>query len=89
MKITRNDIRKIILEMNPDGTISPDEDEEEEALYEVTVSQLEALCTHVNEKAIEIGGAARSGGIKFRIYAKLLETMLQHAPQQFSRRIRR
>ena len=55
MKITRSDLRQMILEMNPDGTISSDEDSREEALEEIAISQLEALLTYVNEEAFEIG----------------------------------
>lgn len=84
MKITRNDIRKIILEMNPDGTISPDEDEAEEVLYELAISQLEALLVQVNEQALDIGGPFRAPGIRNRIYSKMLRTITQ-----FSRRERR
>ena len=84
MKITRSDIRKIILEMNTDGTISPDEDAAEEVLYELATSQLEALLNQVNEQALEIGGGFRAPGIRNRIFVELLRIITQ-----FSRKERR
>ena len=61
--------------MNPDGTISPDEDSREEALEEIAVSQLEALLNYVNEEALEIGGPFRAPGIRKRLLRKFLTTI--------------
>jgi hypothetical protein len=70
----RSELRNIIkeeieniLEVNPDGTISPDEEErEEELLYDVENRILE-LITYANDEADNIGGEFRGPGIRNRI----------------------
>ena len=75
MKITKKQLRRIIreekdrlvLEMNPDGTISDDELDLEDELTEEVVRDLEGLIARVNIQAERIGGDFRSPGIKSRV----------------------
>ena len=70
----RSELRQIIkeeieniLEVNPDGTISPDEEEREEELIREIGDQLYELVTYAYEEAYKIGGEFRSPGIRSRI----------------------
>ena len=75
MKITKRQLRRIIkeekarliLEMNPDGTISDDELDLEDELMEEVVRDLEGLIARVHIQAERIGGDFRSPGIKSRV----------------------
>ncbi len=75
MKITRKQLRRIIkeekarlvLEMNPDGTISDDELDLEDELTREVVLELEGLIARVHTQAERIGGDFRSPGIKSRV----------------------
>ena len=76
MKITKRQLKriikeekeKILLEMNPDGTISDDELDLEEELTEEVIRDLEGLITRVHIQAERIGGDFRSPGIKSRVF---------------------
>lgn len=80
MKLTKNQLRqiikeeknKLILEMNPDGTISYDEDFQEDQLMEYAVMQIIGLTNFVRTKAAEIGGDARAPGIKSRVFRAMM-----------------
>ena len=83
MKITKRQLRRIIkeeksrlvLEMNPDGTISDDEDEAREDLMIHVEMQTAELVQHIRDEAERIGGSFRSPGIKkeaFRIMAEMI-----------------
>ncbi len=75
MKITKRQLKriikeekeKILLEMNPDGTISDDELGLEDELTEEVVRDLEGLIARVHIQAERIGGDFRSPGIKSRV----------------------
>ena len=72
MKITKRQLRRIIKEekariiseMNPDGTISDDEDEQREDLLTQVERRLNKLIDHVIGESERIGGDFRSAGIK-------------------------
>ena len=72
MKITKNQLRriikeekaKLIREMNPDGTISDNEDEEREDLMMHVEMQLNELLDHIISESERIGGGFRGPGIK-------------------------
>ena len=75
MKITKRQLRRIIAEesarlneMNPDGTISDDEDEERMALLASVEVQIDGLVQHVIDEAERIGGGFRSPGIKQEVF---------------------
>jgi hypothetical protein len=56
-----------ILEVNPDGTISPDEEEREEGLLYDVENRILELITYANDEADNIGGEFRGPGIRNRI----------------------
>jgi len=74
MRITKAQLRKIIKEekarliseMNTDGTISPDEGEDEEDLLMHAELQIDELIQYIKDEADRIGGGFRSPGIKAR-----------------------
>ena len=76
MKITKRQLKriikeekeKILLEMNPDGTISDDELDLEDELAEEVIRDLEGLIARVHIQAERIGGDFRSPGIKSRVF---------------------
>ena len=83
MKITKRQLKRIIkeekarlvLEMNPDGTISGDEDEAREDLMIHVEMQTAELVQHIRDEAERIGGSFRSPGIKkeaFRLMAEMI-----------------
>jgi len=67
-RIIKEEKEKILLEMNPDGTISDDELDLEEELTEEVIRDLEGLITRVHIQAERIGGDFRSPGIKSRVF---------------------
>jgi len=81
MKITKRQLRRIIkeekskllLEMNSDGTISTNEDEERYDLLANVEGQIDELIQHVKDEAERIGGGFRSPAIRreaFRLMAE-------------------
>ena len=86
MKITQRQLRRIIKEekaklvreMNPDGTISGDEDAERKALMSNTENEMFDLIQNVYDEAERIGGGFRSPGIRKEVY-KMMFDMLQDA----------
>jgi hypothetical protein len=76
MKITKQQLRKMIkeertrlvLEMNPDGTISEDEDEARFDLLANVEVQIDELIQHVVDEADRIGGGFRSPGIRQEVF---------------------
>ena len=79
MKVTKRQLRqiikeekeKILTEMNPDGTISDDEEDLEKLLTEYAVNQIIGLTYYVITKAEEIGGGFRGPGIKQRVFSEM------------------
>lgn len=79
MKVTKRQLRqiikeekeKILTEMNPDGTISSDEEFQEDQLMEYAVMQIIGLTNFVRTKAAEIGGDARAPAIKQRVFSAM------------------
>ena len=83
MKITKRQLRRIIKEekanlireMNPDGTISADEDEQREDLLREVESTMLDLVQDVVTQDEHIGGPFRSPGIKaecFKLMAEII-----------------
>ena len=72
MKITKRQLRRIIkeekerlmLEANPDGTISPNEDLEREDFLDEVSAQIDDLIEDIRKRAAEIGGPFRAPGIR-------------------------
>ena len=72
MRITKAQLKRIIMEekkrliseMNPDGTVSPDEDEAIDDLLFHTELQIDELIQYIKDEADRIGGGFRSPGIK-------------------------
>jgi hypothetical protein len=81
MRITKRQLRRIIKEeklklvreMNPDGTISGDEDAEREALMASTEEQMFDLIQHVVDEAERIGGGFRSPGIRAEVFKMMAD----------------
>ena len=86
MKIKKSDLKKIIaeekaklvLEMNPDGTISDDEDNERAIMMRDVEDKMEDLVRFIQAEAQRIGGGFRSPGIK-RQALKLAADLLHSA----------
>ena len=81
--LTISELRKMIqkdvlLEMNPDGTISDDEDNERDLLMAEVEEQVEELIMFIQMEAQRIGGGFRGPGIKRQAY-KLVAQMLREA----------
>ena len=72
MKITKRQLKRIIKEekarlvreMNPDGTISDDEDQQREELNGEVAEQTAELIDFIHASADRIGGGMRSPGIR-------------------------
>ena len=72
MKITKRQLRRIIKEekarlvreMNPDGTISDDEDRQREELNGEVAERTAELIDFIHASADRIGGGMRSPGIR-------------------------
>ena len=85
MKVTKNQLRRIIkeekaklvLEANPDGTISDDEEDLEEDLAMDVLMELDNLIQRVKEESGRIGGGFRGPGIKSRIFAEMRKMLEQ------------
>ena len=81
MRITKRQLRRIIKEekarlvreMNPDGTISDDEDPARDELMTHTELQLIELIQHVRDEAERIGGSFRSPGIRKEAFGLMAE----------------
>jgi hypothetical protein len=75
MKITKRQLRRIIKEekaslvreMNPDGTISGDEEEREADLMASVEMKIDELIEMATSEAYAIGGTFRSPGIRARV----------------------
>ena len=75
MKITKRQLRRIISEMNSDGTISAGEDDERDALMVHVETQLNELLDHIISESERIGGGFRGPGIKQQVF-KLMADMI-------------
>ena len=86
MKITKRQLKRIIKEekarfireMNPDGTISADEDAQREDLLMEVESTMLDLVRDVVTQAENIGGSFRSPGIKAECF-KLMADIIHEA----------
>ena len=70
-KIIKEEKAKLVLEANPDGTISDDEEDLEEDLAMDVLMELDNLIQRVKEESGRIGGGFRGPGIKSRIFAEM------------------
>ena len=81
MKITKRQLKRIIkeekarlvLEMNPDGTISDDEDNERAIFMNDIEEQAEELVRFIQMEAERIGADFRGPGIRKEAYRLLAE----------------
>ena len=80
MKITKRQLKRIIAEekqrlaeVNPDGTISADEEDREEELEDEILRELDNLIQAVRAEAAEIGGSFRAPGIRARIFRQMAD----------------
>jgi ribosome recycling factor len=85
MKITKRQLRRIIREekekmlseMNPDGTISADENKARQDLMDHVEMKLNELLDHIINESERIGGGFRGPGIKkqaFRLLADMIHS---------------
>ena len=74
-RIIKEEKAKLILEANPDGTISGDEEELEDDLMMDTMIELDNLIQQVREEAMRIGGEFRGPGIKARIFKEMAQAI--------------
>ena len=65
-QIVKEEKERLIREMNPDGTVSDDEEEREEDLMKSIEMRIDELIDMVVEEAYVIGGTFRSPGIRKR-----------------------
>jgi hypothetical protein len=77
-RIIKEEKAKLVLEANPDGTISDDEEELEDDLTTDVLMELDNLIQQVREESRRIGGGFRGPGIKARIFAEMRK-MIQRA----------
>ena len=70
-RIIKEEKAKLVLEANPDGTVSADEEELEDDLATDILMELDNLIQQVREEAMRIGGGFRGPGIKSRIYTEM------------------
>lgn len=70
-RIIKEEKAKLVLEANPDGTISDDEEDLEEDLAMNVLMELDNLIQQVKEESGRIGGGFRGPGIKSRIFAEM------------------
>ena len=71
-RVIREEKAKILKEANPDGTISPDEEEERDDLMVDVEVTIDNLIQHVQDMSMAIGGSFRGPGIRaecFRLIA--------------------
>ena len=86
MRVTKRQLRRIIKEersklvreMNPDGSISADEDAGREALLREVENTIYDLIQTVQMRADEIGGSFRSPGIRAQAF-KLIADAIHEA----------
>jgi len=85
MKVSKRQLRRIIKEekarlvreMNPDGSISGDEEEMEEDLQKSAMMRLNELLDMVEDEAYKIGGTFRSPGIRSRMKKMMIDRINQ------------
>lgn len=77
-RIIREEKQKILLEMNPDGTISADEEDLEEDLMMEIEIEIDRLIQTVRTESEKIGGGFRGPGIRSRAM-KLLANKIHRA----------
>ena len=77
-RIIKEEKTKLVLEANPDGTISDDEEEMEDELTSDVMIELDNLIAQVREEAMRIGGDFRGPGIRARIFSEM-RAMIQRA----------
>ena len=65
-RIIKEEKRKLVLEANPDGTISGDEEDLEDDLMMEIEIEIDRLIQHIRIQAEEIGGGFRGPGIRSR-----------------------
>ena len=63
-RIIKEEKQKLVREMNPDGTISGDEDEERDDLLMHIEVEIDNLIQHIVDEAKRIGGQFREAGIR-------------------------
>ena len=68
MQIIKEEKERLMLEMNPDGTVSEDEEEAEEELMISAEMRINELIDMIQAEAYRIGGTFRSPGIRKRVY---------------------
>ena len=66
---------KNLIEANPDGTISPDEDKQMEELLSHIEESLEGILYEAEQETKRIGGSFRAPGYKAQVL-KLIEKMV-------------
>ena len=69
-------LKDILLEANPDGTISPNEDKEMKELLDHIESTMEDLLYEAEQETLRIGGKFRQPGYKSQV-TKLMEKLVQ------------
>jgi len=72
-RIIKEEKRKLIREMNPDGTISGDEDDARYDLLASVEVQIDELIQHVVDEADRIGGGFRSPGIMAEVFKMMAD----------------
>jgi len=78
MKIKRSQLRRIIAEekarlneTNPDGTISSDEEDEEQLLTQEVQEDMRRIIEKIQMESDRIGGQFRGPGIRKRVFSMI------------------
>lgn len=72
-RIIKEEKQRLVREMNPDGTISDNEDDEREDLLRHVEMELNGLIDYVISEASRIGGDFRSPGIKKQAFSLMAD----------------
>lgn len=71
-RIIKEEKARLVREMNPDGTISADEEEARDDFMADVEMQIDELVNFINTSSADIGGGFRGPGIKAEAYELLL-----------------
>jgi hypothetical protein len=74
-RIIKEEKQRLLREMNPDGTISDDEDEARFELLAEVEMQIDELIQFVESSAARIGGSFRSPGIRAEAFSLIAEKL--------------
>ncbi len=72
-RIVKEEKARLVREMNPDGTVSDDEDGERYDLMMSVETQVDELIEYIQTMAYTIGGPYRAPGIKAEAFRRIAD----------------